>query len=318
MKVSYSKALSLLRAGELVAIPTETVYGLAGRIDLNKTIQKIFQIKKRPLVDPLIVHCFDGQEALSLCSKRTSLLEELLEYFTPGPLTLLAEKNNRISSLITAGKKTVGLRIPKHPLTRRLLKDLKIPLAAPSANLYGKLSPVSADHVLSAFKNKVPVLDGGVCEKGLESTILQVDQKKLLLIRPGIITKKELEDFLDQKKLPFQVSYKEDVFQPGGASSHYQPLVPFYIIDSGEKKLMNKREILSFLSKKYPHKNIRELKIFSSSKKTAKLIYSQLHELSKDKKNLIYLQKTKLKKGGLWDTIRNRLEKASSKTIQIT
>ena len=308
MKVSYTKALSLLKAGELVAIPTETVYGLAGRIDSEKAIQKIFQVKKRPAFDPLIVHCFDKASALSLGFKKSPLLEELLDHFTPGPLTLLIEKNKKVSDLITAEKKTVGLRLPQHPLTRRLLKDLKIPLAAPSANPYGKVSPVSANQVLSAFKNKVPVLDGGVCEKGLESTILQISPKKLFLLRPGMITKKELETFLYKKKLPYQISYKTEKFQPGGANFHYQPSVPFYMIETKKPK----QDILEFLSKKEPHKKIQELKIFPSSQKTAKFIYSQLHEFSKDKKNLIYVQNTKLKQGGLWDTIRNRLEKASS------
>ena len=316
MKISYSKALSLLKAGEPVAIPTETVYGLAGRINSEKAIQKIFQLKKRPLFNPLIVHCFDKPSALSLISKKHSLLEKLLDHFSPGPLTILTEKNKNLSPSITAGKKTVGLRIPKHPLTRRLLKDLKIPLAAPSANPYGKISPVSADHVLSAFKNKVPVLDGGVCEKGLESTILQIDQKSIFLLRPGMITKKDLEVFLHKNKLTYKVSYKKANFQPGSASFHYQPSVPFYIIESTKQRLA-KQEILNFLSKKHPKKIIKELKIFSSSQKTSRLIYSQLHEFSKDKKNLIYVQKSKLKKGGLWDAIINRLEKASSKTLQM-
>jgi len=180
MKVSYSKALSLLKKGELVAIPTETVYGLAGRIDSEATIKKIFQLKKRPSHNPLIVHCFDKKQALSLCLKKTLIFKELLECFTPGPLTLLVEKNNKVSHSITAGKKTVGLRIPQHPLSRKLLKDLKVPLAAPSANPYGKMSPVSADHVLSAFHNKVPVLDGGFCEKGIESSLLQIGKNKTM------------------------------------------------------------------------------------------------------------------------------------------
>lgn len=318
MRVSYSKALSLLKAGQVVAIPTETVYGLSGRVDSEKAVSKIFQLKKRPFSNPLIVHCFDKKQALSLYAKKSDLkknklLEELLDRFTPGPLTILVEKNKKLSPLITGGKKRVGIRVPRHPLTRRLLKDLKIPLAAPSANLYGKVSPVSADHVLSAFKNKVPVLDGGLCSGALESTILEIKKGDLFLVRPGMITKEELEAFFKKRSLPYQISYKKELLQPGGAVAHYQPLVPFYMIESGKSK----REILAFLSKKHPHKKIKELKIHPSSKKTAQGIYTQLHELSKDKESLIYLQKKKLKKGGLWEAVRNRLEKASSKTILI-
>ena len=317
MKVSYSKALSLLKSGEPVAIPTETVYGLAGRIDSEATIQKIFQLKNRPAFDPLIVHCLNKKQALLLCSKKNLLFEKLLDHFTPGPLTLVVPKHKSVSPQITAGKTKLGIRIPQHPLTRQLLKDLKVPLAAPSANPYGKVSPVKAEHVLSAFQNKVPVLEGGTCKKGIESTLLELGSKKLFLLRPGLITKKELEIFLEKEGMDYQISSKKSHSDPGGGDFHYQPLVPFYILESSSHKKLTKKEILDFFSKKSAHKKIQELKIFPSSKKTARLLYSQWHDFSKDKNNLIYVRKEQLKKGGLWDAINNRIEKASSKTIVI-
>ena len=309
-KVSYQQALHLLNKGEVVALPTETVYGLAGRIDCERALKKIFQLKKRPLFDPLIVHCYNKKQALSHLSQKQPLIEKIFDEFAPGPLTLVAKKNHKIPSLVTAGKTTVALRIPKHPALRKILKQLSVPLAMPSANPYGKISPVSAQHVLSSFKNKIPVLDGGVCQKGLESTIIKIypSKKKLLILRPGMITKEDLENFLIKNSIRFKVEYHKDQFQPGGGSSHYKPPAPFYIIDSQKTE----KEVRQFLSKKFPNKNLKKLSLSSSSQKTARQLYSHLRQLSQDKKNIIYALKKSHQKSGLWKTIWNRLEKAAS------
>ncbi|MCZ0933196.1 MAG: L-threonylcarbamoyladenylate synthase [Oligoflexia bacterium] len=309
-KVSFQQALQLLKKGEVVALPTETVYGLAGRIDCEKALKKIFQLKKRPLFDPLIVHCHSKKQALSYLFQKHSLIEKLFDDFTPGPLTLVAKKNNKISSLITSRKATVALRIPKHPLIRKVLRQLSVPLAMPSANSYGKVSPVSSQHVLSSFKSKVPVLEGGICQKGLESTIIKIhfSKKQISILRPGMITKEMLENFLKKQDTNFKVKYKTDRFQPGGSSSHYKPDVPFYIVESQKTE----KEIEQFLSKKFPKKTLRTLSLSSSSQRTARLLYSQLRQLSQDKKNLIYTQKKSHHRSGLWTAIWNRLEKASS------
>ena len=308
--VNWRQALQLLNQELVVALPTETVYGLAGRIDSKKALKKIFQIKKRPLSHPLIVHCYNKKQALSCLSQKEPLIEKLFDEFAPGPLTLVAKKHKAISPLITSGKSTVALRIPKHPIIRKVLKQLPVPIAMPSANPYGKISPVSSSHVLSSFKNKIHVLEGGVCEKGLESTILkvQLSQKKLLILRPGIITKMKLENFLKKQELNFKVEYKKDLFQPGGTDSHYKPPVPFYIIESNQTE----KEIQQFLLKKFPKKTVKRLKLFPSSQKTAQQLYSQLRQLSQNKKNIIYTQKNSNQKSALWTAIWNRLEKASS------
>lgn len=313
--IRFQKALSLLLKGEVVAIPTETVYGLAGRIDKDKTLKKIFALKKRPLFNPLIVHCYNQEQALEYLSGDTSLPKMLFDFFAPGPLTLVAKKNSKISALITAGKSTVALRIPKHPLTRKLLKNLSAPLAAPSANPYGRVSPVSAFHVLSSFKNKVPVLDGGNCQKGLESTIVFPDKKrkKIFILRPGIITKKQLEMFIHKKNLNLTVEYKKDPFQPGGQSTHYKPDVPLYIIETQKEE----KEIRKFLSKKFPDRKLKKLHLNSSAHQTAKNLYSQMRRLSKYKETILFIQKTKNQEKGLWKGIWNRLNKASSAQYRI-
>lgn len=313
--ISFKKALSLLLKGEVVAIPTETVYGLAGRIDKEKTLKKIFALKKRPLFNPLIVHCYNQKQALEYISGDTSLIEMLFDCFSPGPLTLVAKKNRKISPLITAGKSTVALRIPRQTLTRKLLKHLAVPLAAPSANPYGKVSPVRALHVLNSFQNKVPVLNGGLCQKGLESTIVFPDKKrkKIFILRPGIVTKKQLEMFVHKKKLDLTVEYKKDPFQPGGQSRHYKPDVPFYIIETQKTE----KEIRSFLLKKFPDKKIKKLCLDPSPYQSARILYSKMRKLSKDKKSILFIKKQEDQKKGLWEVIWNRLNKAASAKYKI-
>ena len=308
-KVGFKTALSLLLKGEVVALPTETVYGLAGRIDRSKTLKKIFSLKKRPFSNPLIVHCYNTKQALEHLSTENPLVKHLFNFFSPGPLTLVANKNEKVSPLITANKKTVALRIPQHPLMRRILKELPVPLAAPSANIYGTVSPVSARHVLSFFNKTVPVLEGGVCKKGLESTIVLPDtyKKKLFILRPGIITQEDLETFVKRKNLGFVVETKQDFFQPGGQKSHYKPKIPLYIIETQKTK----KEIEKFLSKKFPNQKLTRLCLQTSPKKTAYSLYSQLIKLSNKKADLIFVQKTRKHTGGLWETVWNRLNKAS-------
>ena len=309
-KVDFKEALSLLLKGKLVALPTETVYGLAGRIDKKETLEKIFLLKKRPFFDPLIVHCYNTKQALKYVSSDTDFIENLFLFFSPGPLTVIANKNKKISSLITAGKKTVALRIPQHPLMRKVLKNLPVPLAIPSANLYGKVSPIKAEHVLSSFNNTVPVLDGGSCKNGLESTIIFPDMKKqkLFILRPGIITKENLETFLKKKNLPWFVEAKQDPFQPGGQNSHYQPDSPLYILETEQKE----QELRKFLLEKFPRYNLKQLVLDPSAQKTAHKLYSQLRQLSNKKNTLIFVKKTKEQTDNLWEAIWNRLNKASS------
>ncbi len=309
-EVNFKTALSLLLKGEVVALPTETVYGLAGRIDRKKTLEKIFSIKNRPHSDPLIVHCYNTKQALQYASGDISLIKKLFIFFSPGPLTVIANKNKKILPLITGKRNTVALRIPQHFLMRKILRELPVPLAAPSANLYGKVSPVSANHVLSSFNNTIPVLNGGECEKGLESTIVfpDIHKKKIFILRPGIITKEQLESFLKKKKSDFIVENKKDVSQPGGQKSHYKPKAPLYIIESPKTK----KELETFLLKKFPNKKIKKLRLESSPQKTGRLLYKRLRQLSDEEKVLIFVHKTKRHKGGLWDTVWNRLEKASS------
>ena len=303
--ITYDQALKRLQAGEVVALPTETVYGLAGRIDSQKTLEKIFRIKNRPLFDPLIVHCYDAAQARQYVEELPPLAEELWNKFSPGPLTLVLRKNSRISSLITAHQETVALRIPRHPLIRELLKDLGVPLAAPSANLFGFVSPTRASHVLTSFKGAVPVLDGGTCEQGLESTIVQPLNKQLIVLRRGGLSQEEIQQFLIAKNISWKVSVKKSPLVPGGQKSHYAPSVPLYILENPSKK-----EVALFLKDKFPDRLVKYLNLNSKPELTARNLYHDLRELSQDDKAIICVEKTQDKTGGLWDTIWDRLEKA--------
>lgn len=314
--ISFQKALKLLKVGEVVALPTETVYGLGASIYSGKGLKKIFQVKKRPVWDPLIVHCYDVKQAKSLIKGDIFLAEALWAYFSPGPLTVVLPKNSKVSPLITAQAETVALRIPSHPLMRRILKALNQPVAAPSANLFGETSPTKASHVLSSFSGRIPVLDGGDCKIGLESTIVQPDsiKKELLILRPGFISKEDIKNFLEKKKHPWKIMRGGKTFsQPGGFSKHYAPGVPLIVVESGKSL----KAIEGFLFKKYPSKKVKFLKLSSSPQITARYLYHQMRVLSEDKKNIICVCKRSFPKygKGFWPAIWNRLEKASSRTI---
>ena len=295
-----------------MALPTETVYGLAGRIDSQKALERIFYIKKRPFFDPLIVHCYDMRQALQYTVEAEPLAKRLWDRFSPGPLTLVLRKNAKVPPIITAHQKTVALRIPRHPLFRRILKDLKVPVAAPSANLFGCVSPTRTDHVLTAFKGKVPVLDGGICEEGLESTIVRPLTHRLVILRAGSLPREEIQKFLVTENIPCTLSHEKNPFIPGGGKSHYAPAVPLYIVENPGGKKTEK-----FFLENFPGRSIKRLELNSQPALAARHLYHNLRTLSQDKNTVICVQKTGQNTGGLWNTIWDRLEKAATGKLKV-
>src|SRR5712672_3021710 len=189
-----SKAADLLKQGKLVAIPTETVYGLAGNALNVEAVTRIFAAKNRPYFDPLIVHVCDPSAAGEYAERISDKALELMKRFWPGPLTVLLSKKNIVPDLVTAGLDRVGLRCPDHQMTLALLQSLPFPLAAPSANPFGYVSPTSAHHVFDQLGDKIPyVLDGGRCEVGLESTIIAEIDERLQILRLGGVSVEEIE-----------------------------------------------------------------------------------------------------------------------------
>lgn len=214
-------AIEVLQQEGIVALPTETVYGLAGNAFSLKAIASIFKAKGRPLSDPLIVHILDLswlERIVTLSPALKTSVMALGEAFWPGPMTLLLPKKETVSPLVTAGLETVAVRIPASPIMREILSILQLPLAAPSANRFGRISPTSAHAVLSELEGEIPlILNGGSCKHGVESTILWPQEGVLQILRPGPITAEQLQDF--GKVLTQSVAGKA----PGSLASHYAP-----------------------------------------------------------------------------------------------
>lgn len=220
-------AISHLQQGEVVAIPTETVYGLAGNAEDDCAIKKIYAIKNRPLNHPLIMHVAEGWELSRWVSYIPDYVPILMKHFWPGPLTLVMKsKSGCISPFITGGQNTVAIRCPKHPVTQALLHRLNFPLVAPSANPFGKISPTTANHVQDSFKqDKLLILDGGRCEVGIESTILAATSPEgYEILRHGSINELQINAVLTGK----QVKKPSAIRAPGRLASHYQPEKPLY------------------------------------------------------------------------------------------
>ncbi len=228
-------AAALLRMDEVVAIPTETVYGLAGNALHESAIVKIYEAKKRPRFNPLITHVADLKaiERFAILDD-TSIL--LANAFMPGPFTLLLPKKNNIPDMVTAGSDKVAIRIPDHTITRELLYLLDFPLAAPSANPFGYVSPTTASHVKEGLNGIIPyILDGGPCRVGLESTIAEVVDDRIILHRAGGITAQMMEKLTGMPVLSRLASNEHSPAAPGQLKSHYATHIPLYKGNVGER-----------------------------------------------------------------------------------
>lgn len=220
----------LLRSGEIVALPTETVYGLACLALNEDAVSKVFTAKKRPLCDPLIVHVEDVSQAREVCQPDERTLT-LAEAFWPGPLTIVLPKKDCVPDVVTSGLATVAVRSPSHPVFREILRLVGAPLAAPSANLFGKVSPTRAEHVMESFgQDHPPVLDGGPTEVGIESTVLDLTEPRLKILRPGPITREDLVGVIGGEQVTYDSSVnpsgKDRPSSPGLIPHHYQPDSP--------------------------------------------------------------------------------------------
>jgi L-threonylcarbamoyladenylate synthase len=231
------QAKQLLEQGELVAIPTETVYGLAANALNNEAVAKIFQAKNRPTFDPLIVHTFDIAQVEKFVSDFPPILQKLAEKFWAGPLTLLLPKQKIIPDLVTAGLDRVAVRVPKHPMTLELLKMLNFPLAAPSANPFGYISPTTADHVRHQLGAKVKlILDGGASKIGIESTIVGFENGQVTIYRLGGISLEEIVKVVGKVRVKPHSSSNPNA--PGMLENHYAPRKPLIINQIDKKQLI--------------------------------------------------------------------------------
>jgi L-threonylcarbamoyladenylate synthase len=229
-------AAELLQAGQVIAFPTETVYGLGGLALDPAAVAQIFQVKQRPSFDPLITHVHDFEQLHDLSSDVSSLVQKLAEQYWPGPLTMILPKRELVPDLVTAGLPFVGIRMPAHPMAIALLKRVQAPVAAPSANLFTRLSPTTAEHVHEQLGAAIPyILDGGPCQIGVESTVVRVQGDEIELLRLGGLPVEELEAFLG-RKIPQSVQHLDHVasMSPGQHHRHYAPRIPLQLVDESE------------------------------------------------------------------------------------
>lgn len=233
-----TKAKQLLVAGEVVAIPTETVYGLAANALNVSAVTKIFEVKNRPSFDPLIIHVADFEKINNYVIEFPEELKTLATHFMPGPLTLLLPKKEVIPDLVTAGLARVAIRIPDHPMTLELLKSLDFPLAAPSANPFGYISPTKAVHVAQQLGAQVPyILEGGDCQVGLESTIVGIENQEVMIYRLGGLSLESIEEKVG--KVQVQIHSSSNPKSPGQLKSHYAPSIQTFINEGEDWKKLN-------------------------------------------------------------------------------
>ncbi len=314
MKEEIKKAAILLNEGKVVAIPTETVYGLAANAFDENAVRQIFEIKQRPAFNPLIVHIKSIDDLEKVASNIPDKAMKLAKHFWPGALTLVLPKKENIPNIVTAGKDTVGVRVPAHSIALELLNQLDFPLAAPSANPFGSISPTSAEHVQKQLGNKVPfILDGGNCEKGIESTIIGFENEVAVLYRLGSIAIEEIENEIGP--ITIKNFEEQNPSAPGMLKRHYAPQTKT-IVTTDLNDVVNfykgKRVGLLLFNSKINDESIIHQEVLSidgNLNEAASHLYAALHRL--DALNLDVIIAEKFPDNQLGRAINDRLKRAT-------
>lgn len=307
-------AADKIKNGEIIAFPTETVYGL-GADGLNPTaVAKIFEAKNRPSFNPLILHISSFEQLNNLVEITNERIKRLADNFWPGPLTIVLPKKEIVPDLVTAGNPTVAVRMPSHPVALELIKESGRPIAAPSANRFGFLSPTTAEHVEKQLgKNVGLILNGGKSNVGLESTIIEIADKKMFLLRPGGIAKEQIEKvcgMLDVKEID-----SSSPNAPGQLLHHYAPAVPIkFLNEVSEVDVQNKKLAGLFFMENKTYFNFEKVEILSSSgdlHEAAANLFHHLHTLENLVVDLIVVEP--IEEIGLGLAIMDRLRKATNR-----
>lgn len=233
---TYAQAVDIIRSGGIVAFPTETVYGLGADATNAEAVGKIFEAKGRPADNPLIVHVDSKEAAINYVDDVSDKALKLMDAFWPGALTLIMKSKPRIfAQNVTADLETVGIRVPNHPVALNLLKRVQLPIAAPSANTSGKPSPTLAEHVYHDMEQKIPlILDGGPTKIGIESTVLDMTSEPPVILRPGNVTKEQIENVIGTIRFSAEL-HGNAPKSPGMKYTHYAPEAPVYLIEDDSK-----------------------------------------------------------------------------------
>lgn len=306
--ISYTA--ELLKTGEVIGIPTETVYGLAGNALSPDAVVRIFEAKNRPYFDPLIVHCKSMDVIGEYVIDIPSWVQTLASTFSPGPITFLLPKKENIPDLVTSGLERVGIRIPSHPMLQELLSRLDFPLAAPSANPFGYISPTTAQHVYDQLDGKIPyILDGGQAGVGVESTIIGEEEGKLIIYRLGGISVELVEELVGKVELRTSSSKPT---APGSLDSHYAPRTPFYLFSDRNTLPRDKNIGLLLFQKGYEllaESNQQILSTTGDLHEAAKNLFTFMRKLDDLGYDAIYGEE--VPDVGLGKAINDRLERAS-------
>lgn len=329
---ALTKAKHILEEGGVIGLPTETVYGLAARIDIPSAIEKIFTTKERPFFDPLIVHVSSIEMARKVTAFWGPASQALAEVFWPGPLTLILPKDPSVNGMITSGLESVGIRMPNHPLALELIQEVGVPLAAPSANKFGRTSPTSASHVRVEFKKEdVFVVDGGDCQIGIESTVLLVrhrpDKVELSILRRGHILKSDLERVLKDKGFTYEFIEQVDKREsPGHMKHHYMPPIPLIVsldpsrslesllqeVNQKISQLPDEIESIKIIKPTSGINKAEILKLSADPLLATREFYGQLREAALKGADCIVFYRQSSQVGERWESLFDRLNKAAS------
>ena len=330
--VVIKKAADLIKKGEVVAFPTETVYGLGANALNSNAVEKIFKAKGRPSDNPLIAHISNKKQLLSLVDKEIPVVaEKLIDNFWPGPLTIIFDKSKIVPNITTASLQTVAVRMPSHPVALALIEKAQTPLAAPSANSSGLPSPTKAEHVYSDLNGKIPlIVDGGICNIGVESTVIEIIDNQVNILRPGGITKEMIKKCVGRNyEVTSEISKKiEKPRSPGMKYKHYSPNTPLWIIKNKSinkvltnKKIIDNKKTLLILSKesikdienKKFDLDIENMGSINDLNYIAKNLFNLLRKADKNDYELILIEE--VPNVDIGEAIMNRLKKAALKII---
>ena len=316
---AVARAAAMIAAGELVAFPTETVYGLGARADDDTAVARIFALKGRPSGHPLIVHVAEPADAAAFAATMPALAQRLIDSFWPGPLTVIVPRAPTIAAAAAGGQPTIGLRCPAHPVAHALLMASRaagVPgIAAPSANRFGRISPTTAAHVADEFGADLPVLDGGAARVGIESAIVDCSGSAPVLLRPGVLTSQQIEDAAG---VPLAAASADSPRAPGTLLAHYAPkarlrLMPTEMLQAALRVLGSEPLKLAVYSRSVPSgvaTGVSHRRMPARPEQAAHELFSVLRELDRDGVHLIWVEEPPT--GPEWDGVRDRLSRAAA------
>lgn len=326
-KIDYKQAINeaaeLLRKGETVAFPTETVYGLGADATNEEAVAKIFEAKGRPQDNPLIAHVATAEQLKALVDEWPDYVEKLIEAYSPGPLTYVLPSNGTCAPNVTAGLSTIAVRIPDHPIALELLKACEFPVAAPSANLSGKPSPTKAEHVWEDLQGKIAgLVDGGETGVGVESTVLYCREQDVVILRPGGITKEQIEKIVPVAEA---AETKQDKpVSPGMKYKHYAPEAPLWLVEGTSEEMQSvineeksKGKKVAVLASNERCEQIKAdvcIRLGENITEAASNLYKSLRSFNKEEVDLIIAEV--FPHAGIGEAVMNRLTKAAVKYIK--